>query len=168
MAHQRDLKVNKEPKFHKARSVPYAPKSKVETALLKMERDVVIDRVASAPCAAPIVIVGKKNSEEVRICGDFSLTYNSCAHVETYSLPKLDDLHEALRSCKVFSILDMSQAYHQIPLAKESQPYVTTNTRLGLFSFKWLPNGVHSEPAIFQRIMDSTIAGIPNGSLLPR
>ena len=78
-----DLKVNKEPKLHKARSVPYALKSKVETALLKMERDGVIDRVASTPCAAPIVIVGKKNSEEVRICGDFSLTYNPCADVET-------------------------------------------------------------------------------------
>ena len=156
-----DLKVNKEPKFHKARSVPYALKSKVETALLKMERDGVIDRVASAPCAAPIVIVGKKNSEEVRICGDFSLTYNSCADVETYPLPRLDDLHEALRGCKVFSILDMSQAYHQIPLAKESQSYLTINTHVGLFSFKRLPNGVHSGPAIFQRIMDSTLAGIP-------
>ena len=57
-----------------------------------------IDRVVSAPCAAPIVIVGKKNSEEVRISGDFCLTYNSCADVETYPLPKLDDLHEALRA----------------------------------------------------------------------
>ena len=156
-----DLKVSKEPKFHKARSVPYALKSKVETALLKMERDSVIDRVAYAPCAAPIVIVGKKNSEEVRICGDFSLTYNSCADVETYPLQKLDDLHEALRGCKVFSILDMSQAYHQIPLAKESQSYLTINTHVGLFSFTRLPNGVHSGPAIFQRIMDSTLAVIP-------
>ena len=49
--------MNKEPKFHKARSVPYALKAKVETALLKMERAGVIDRVASAPCAAPIILV---------------------------------------------------------------------------------------------------------------
>ena len=156
-----DLKVSKEPKFYKARSVPYGLKSKVETALLNVERDGVIDRVASGPCATPIVIVGKKNSEEVRSCEDFSLTYNSCADVETHPLPKLDDLHEALRGCKVFSILDMSQAYHQIPLAKESQSYLTINTHVGLFSLKRLPNGVHSGPAIFQRIMDSTLAGIP-------
>ena len=97
----------------------------------------------------------------MHICGDFSLTYNSCADAETYPLPKLEDLHEALKGCKDFSILDMSQAYHQIPLAKESQSYLTINIHVGLFSFTRLPNGVHSGPAIFQRIMDSTLAGIP-------
>ena len=56
----------------------------------------------------------------------------------------------------------MTQAYHQIPLTKESQSYLTVNTHVGLFSFTRLPNGVHTGPAIFQRTMDSTLAGIPN------
>ena len=157
-----NLKVKKDPPFQKARPVPYALKSKVETALQKMESEGVIEKVTTATCAAPIVVVGKKNCDDVRICGDFSVTYNSCADVETYPLPKIEDLHEAMRGCKVFSILDMSQAYHQIPISQESQPFLTINTHVGLFSFKRLPNGVHSGPAIFQRIMDSTLAGIPN------
>ena len=49
----------------------------------------------------PIDIVGKNNSDEVLICGDFSLTYHSCAEVETYPFPKVEGLHEALRGCKV-------------------------------------------------------------------
>jgi len=78
------LNESKEAKFHKARPLPYALQSKVERTLLKMEKDGVIKRVTSAVSAAPIVVVGKKESDEVRVCGDFSVTYNACANVETY------------------------------------------------------------------------------------
>ena len=148
-------------KFHKARPVPYALQSKVESTLLKMERDGVIERVTSAVSAAPIVVVGKKDSDEVRVCGDFSVTYNACANVETYPMPQIEDMHSALRGCTVFSVLDIKQAYHQIPIAEESQPYLTINTHIGLFKFRRLPNGIHSGPAIFQRIMDSLLSDIP-------
>ena len=159
-----DLQVTRKPNFHKARPVAYALKPKVEKALLKMEKEGLIERVSSQ-CAAPIVVVEKKNSKEVRVCGDFSVTYNSCAEIKSYPIPRIEDLHQALRGCKVFSILDMSQAYHQIPVTKESQQYLTINTHMGLFSFKRLPNGIHSGPAVFQRVMDSTLAGIPKVTL---
>ena len=148
-------------KFHKARPVPYALQNRVENALLKMEKDGVIERVSSATSAAPIVTVGKKDGDEVRVCGDFSVTYNSCANVETYPMPKIEDMHSALRGCTVFSVLDLKQAYHQIPVSKDSQKYLTINTHMGLFAFKRLPNGIHSGPAIFQRIMDGLLADIP-------
>ena len=155
------LNESKEAKFHKARPVPYALRSKVESTLLKIEKDGVIERVTSAVSAAPIVVVGKKESDEVRVCGDFSVTYNACANVETYPMPQIEDMHSALRGCTVFSVLDMKQAYHQIPIAKESQPYLTINTHIGLFAFKRLRNGIHSGPAIFQRIMDNLLSDIP-------
>ena len=148
-------------KFHKARPVPYALQKRVENALLKMEKDGVIERVSSATSAAPIVTVGKKDGDEVRVCGDFSVTYNACANVETYPMPKIEDMHSALRGCTVFSVLDLKQAYHQIPLSKDSQKYLTINTHMGLFAFRRLPNGIHSGPAIFQRIMDGLLADIP-------
>ena len=73
------LNESKEAKFHKARPVPYALQSKVESALLKMKKDGVIERVTSANSAAPIVVIGKKDSEDVRVCGDFSVTHNASA-----------------------------------------------------------------------------------------
>jgi hypothetical protein len=79
----------------------------------------------------------------------------------TYPIPKIEDLHVALRGCKIFSILDMSQAYHQIPVAKDSQKWLTINTHLGLFNYKRIPNGIHSGPGIFQKIMDTVLAGVP-------
>ena len=154
------LNESKEAKFHKARPVPYALQSKDESALLKMEKDGVIERVTSANSAALIVVVGKKDSDDVRVCGDFSVTYNASARVETYRMPQIEDMHSALRGCTVFSVLDMKQAYYQVPIAKESQSYLTINTHIGLFTFKRLPNGIHSGPAIFQRIMDNLLSDI--------
>ncbi len=98
--------------------------------------------------------MGKKNGEEVRVCGDFSVTYNACAEVETHPMPKIEDMHSALRGCKVFSLSD------QIPLSKNSQKYLTINIHMGLFAFRRLPNGIHSGPAIFQKIMDGLLADI--------
>ena len=105
--------------------------------------------------------MGKKDGDEVRVCGDFSETYNSCANIETYPMPKKEDMHSALRGFTVFSVLDLKQAYHQIPVSKDSQRYLTINTHMGLFAFKRLPNGIHLGPAIFQRIMDRLLADIP-------
>ena len=155
------LNESKEAKFHKARPVPYALQSKVESALLKMEKDGVIEPVTSANSAAPIVVIGKKDSEDVCVCGDFSVTYNASACVETYPMPQSEDMHSALTVCTVFSVRDIKQAYHQVPSGKESQSYLTINTHIGLFAFKRLPNGIHSGPAIFQRIMDNLLSDIP-------
>ena len=76
-------------------------------------------------------------------------------------MPQIEDMHSTLRGCTVFSVLDIKQAYHQVPIAKESQSYLTINTHIGLYAFKRLPNGIHSGPAIFQRIMDTLLSDIP-------
>ena len=75
-----------------------------------------IQRVTSAVSAATIVVVGKKESEDVRVSADFSVTYNAYADVETYPMPQIEDMHSALRRCTVISVLDIKQAYLQIPI----------------------------------------------------
>ena len=56
------------------------------------------------------------------------MTYNAYANVETYPMPQIEDMHSALRECTVFSVLDIKQAYHQIPIAQKSQGDLTINT----------------------------------------
>ena len=106
------LNESKETKFHETRPVPYALQSKVENAFSKMERDGAIERVSSASSASPIVVTGKKDSDDVLVCGDFSVTYNASARVETYPMPQIEDMHTAPGGCTVVSVLDMKQAYH--------------------------------------------------------
>jgi len=155
------LTVDEEPKFHRARKVPYAIQHKVEEALKKMESDGILRKVQTASCAAPIVPIEKK-SGGMRICGDFRVTYNKCSSPAVYPIPRIDDLHASLRGCTVFSTLDMSQAYHQLPIHPDSQKWLTINTHLGLYTFLRCPNGIHTAPALFQEIMDKTLAGVPH------
>ena len=46
-----------------------------------------IQRVTSAVSAVPIVVVGKKESEDVHV------TYNAHADVETYPMTQIEDMH---------------------------------------------------------------------------
>ena len=156
------LDVTETPKFHKARPVPFSLLPKVATALKKLEDEGIIKHVTSAPCAAPIVPVIKR-SGDIRLCGDFSVTYNKCAEPSKYPILNLEHFASCFRGCSYFSKLDMSQAYHQVAVHPESQKWLTVNTHLGLFVFTRIPNGIHSAPAEFQMIMDKTLAGIPKG-----
>ena len=54
-----------------------------------------------------LLVVGKKDSVDVLVCGDLRVTYNASAGVETYPMPQIEDMHSALRGCTVFSVLDI-------------------------------------------------------------
>ena len=57
-------------------------------------------------------------------------------------------------------MLDLSQAYQQLPLDEESKNYVIINTHKGLFRYTRLPFGISSAPGIFQRVIESVLQGI--------
>ncbi|XP_039511288.1 uncharacterized protein K02A2.6-like [Pimephales promelas] len=149
------------PKFYKPRAVPYAMRKKVEMELEGLTKQGVIEPVKFSEWAAPIVPVLKADNS-VRICGDYKLTVNQVSKLEQYPIPKLEDLFEKLSGGKRFSKLDLSHAYQQVIPDETSKPYVTINTHKGLFQVNRLPFGVSSSPAIFQRMMESLVAGIPN------
>ena len=94
----------------------------------------------------------------------FQGNLHKCADLYQDPIPQIIDLHALLRGCEIFSILDMSPAYHQIPLAKECQPYFTINIHVGMSAFTGLPNGLHSRPAVFQQVLYTvqSLVGIPH------
>lgn len=61
---------------------------------------------------------------------------------------------------KVFSQLDLSDAYFHMILSKESRPLTTINTHKGLFMFSRLLFGIKTAPSQFQRTMDQCLAGV--------
>lgn len=111
--------------------------------------------------ATPIVPVLKPDSR-VRICGDYKLTVNKVSPIEQYPIPKMEDMIACLTGGETYTKLDMSHAYQQIVLDKESRKYVTVNTHKGLFTYTRLPFGVSSSPAIFQRTMEVVLQGLAN------
>ena len=59
------------PRFCKARTVPFAMRSKVEEELERLVKEGSLEPVQLADWAAPIVPVLKQDCSSVRICGDF-------------------------------------------------------------------------------------------------
>ena len=149
------------PRFFKPRPVPFEIKPSIEEELDKLEASGVIEKVEHSDWAAPIVPVPKKNGK-FRICGDYKVTVNQALDVDQYPLPKPEDLFATLAGGKKFSKLDLSQAYQQLPLDAESTKYVTVNTHRGLYRYTRLPFGVASAPALFQKLMDAVLQGIPH------
>ena len=149
------------PKFFKSRTVPFAIKGAIEQELDRLETNGVIRKVSHSEWAAPIVPVPKKDGK-FRICGDYKVTINQALDVDQYPLPKPEDLFATLAGGKTFSKLDLSQAYQQLRLDEESAKYVTVNTHRGLYRYNRLPFGIASAPALFQKLMDTVLQGIPH------
>ena len=89
---------------------------------------------------------------------------NKVCTLDSYPIPRIDDLYANLAGGKMFTTLDLSNAYLQMPLSNESKPYTTINTHLGLFQYNRLCFGIASAPAIFQRVMDNLLKGLKHVS----
>ena len=155
------IEENAAPRFCQARSVPFAMKTLVEKELDNLKAQGIIEPVVFSEWAAPIVPVLKADKTSVRICGDFKSTINRVAKLDRYPIPKISDLFSNLSGGRYFTKLDPSQAYLQVCLDEQSKSHVVVNTHKGLFWYNRLPYGISSAPAIFQRIMESLLKGIP-------
>ena len=154
------VKDGVDPVFWRPRPVPYALREEVEKELDKLERKNVIVKIDRSDWGAPIVVVPKAD-RSVRICGDYKVTVNQAVEDEQYPLPTVQDLFATLAGGTVFSKLDMSHAYAQLSVDKESQKYLCINTHKGLYAYTKLPYGIKSAPKIFQSMMDKILHGLP-------
>ena len=83
------------PIFCKARTVPYALRGKIEQELGRLQKKGIITLVEFSQWATPIVPVVKRDGS-VRICGDFKVTLNCVTKLDTYPLPKIEDIFATL------------------------------------------------------------------------
>ncbi|UYV77596.1 K02A2.6-like, partial [Cordylochernes scorpioides] len=154
------IKTLGKPTFLRARTLPYAIRPKVEEALRKMEEQGILTPVEFTRFATPIVPVLKRDGS-IRICGDYRSTVNTIVEPDTFPVPAAADLQVNLAGGKVFSKLDLKDAYQQLVVDEETAELLAINTHKGLFKVNRLPFGVSCAPGIFQRRMESLIAKIP-------
>ena len=159
------LKENAQPKFCKARPVPYALKGRVEKELDRLESEGIIQKVDHSDWATPIVAV-PKGDNSVRICGDYKVTVNPQLKVDQYPLPRIQDIFASLAGGQKFTKIDLRQAYNQLEMSEDSKSYLTINTHKGLYSYNRLVFGIAASPSIWQRTMDQILKDIPNTSCI--
>ena len=70
-----------------------------------------------------------------------------------------EEVFNELNEGKVFSKIDLSEAYLQIPLEENSSKLLRINTHRGLYTFDRLALGIKVAHAIFQQVVDTMLGG---------
>ena len=92
----------------------------MDQALEKLVSQGILEAVQFSEWAAPIVPMVKRNSS-IRVCGDYKLTVNQVVQVDTYPLPRIQDIFASLANGKSFMKLDLAHAYQQLLLDTDSR-----------------------------------------------
>ena len=86
---------------------------------------------------------------------------NKAVIVDAFPLPHMDELLSNLQGATVFSTIDLTSAYYQMPLHEDSRDLTAFITPDGLFSFRRVPCGLASVPSAFQKMMSIVLSGLP-------
>ena len=135
--------------------LPWVHRDAVKKELDMMLKHGIIEE-SSSEWAQPIVVVPKKGSSEVRLCIDFRKV-NQVAKLDSYPLPRIEDLIDKMAQAKYISIMDLSRGYWQIPLTDESKDITAFTTPFGLWQFVTMPFGLADAQATCQRLVDTKL-----------
>ena len=119
----------------------------------------ILERSQSA-WSCPIVMVSKQDGS-FRLCADL-VALNKILKVQKHSLPNINDFVSLAHGCNWFSSLDVKDAYYNIPVKESDRHKLTITCPLGNFSYKYLPMGLASSSAYYQRLMNEVVTGMSN------
>jgi transposase InsO family protein len=136
------------------RRIPIGVEGKVDELVEELLKNNII-QPSDSPWNSPIVVVRKKDGD-IRLCVDFR-RLNAVTSRPIFPIPATQHLFDTLEGSGYFSSLDLSQGYHQIPVAKCDIPKTAFTTRKGQFEYLRMPMGLCSAPGSFQKVMHSVL-----------
>ena len=113
---------------------------------------------STSPVGAPIIFISKKDGS-LWLCIDYcrlnSITVKNC-----YPLPLVSEILDRLSSAKIYTKLDLRDAYHCIWI-KEGKEWMTAFwTRYGYFEYTVMPFGLANAPATFQAYVNYALSNL--------
>lgn len=98
----------------------------------------------------------KKTSGEWRICLDCRRV-NEVTKNEAYPFPDMMGILSRIEKSNYFSVIDLSKAYWQIPLHKDSRDYTSFRAGKNLYRFKVMPFGLKGAPITQTKLMNRVL-----------
>ena len=98
----------------------------------------------------PTTVLVKRKNREPRLCIDFR-ALNAKTVKDNFPLPNMEQIFDELQSGKIFSTVDLHDAFFHIDLNPASYKYTAFICHEGLFQFKKCCFGLTKAPAMFQR-----------------
>lgn len=150
--HEIRLKPENTPVVRPARRLSYKICDKVKQLLDEMERLKVICKVVEpTEWFSPMVVV-EKSGGDVRLCLD-PLDLNKAIKRQHYQVPTAPEMFSRVGKAKLFSTLDATCGFLQVPLTEESSNFTTFATPFGRNRFLRLPLGTCSAPEVYEQMM---------------
>ena len=154
---QHHIRTKGPPAFSRPRRLPPHKLDYAKEQFDKMIADGVI-RPSDSPYASPLHMVPKPGG--FRICVDYR-KLNASTVPDRYPVPHMHDFALGLQGATIFSKIDLTQAFHQIPVASQDICKTAVTTPFGLYEYLKMPFGLRNAAQTFQRFMDEVLRGLP-------
>ncbi len=115
---------------------------------------------SSSPAGAGFFFVKKKDGS-LRPCIDYR-GLNDITVKNRYPLPLMSSAFEILQGAKVFTKLDLRNAYHLVRIKEGDEWKTAFNTPNGHFEYRVLPFGLVNAPAVFQALVNDVLRDMLN------
>ena len=106
------------------------------------------------------MLVKEKPNGKLRICIDPSKTTNKAIKRPKYTIPTIEERLPLLTKAKVFTVVDVSEAFHYIELDEDSSLRTTFQGPDGRYCYNRMPFGIASGPEEYQRQQHEFLDGL--------
>ena len=152
--HEIPLIEDREPPYEKLRPLDYA-QTEVLRQYIKTNLERGFIEESQSPAGFPILFVPKKDGEP-RLCVDYR-RLNDITVKDRYPLPLISEIFDKFSGAKIFTQLDVKEAYHQVRIKAGEEWKTAFRTRFGHFQYKVMPFGLTNAPASFQRLINNAL-----------
>ena len=133
-----------------------------DAAIRDLTREMILSGVVSTSKAdawSQVLLTPKPNGKW-RFCIDYR-QLNKLIENRGWPLPRIQELITRVGNAKpkVFGKMDLTNGYHQMPLAKESRKYTAFRSANGLHESNRVPMGLKNAGAYFQQAMADEVVG---------
>ena len=118
-----------------------------------------IELCPAAEWATNGFVVPKKKKLKWRLVVDYR-QLNEATLPDAHPLPLIENMLINQSKHKIFTIVDLSKGFHQIPLHPQSPAKTAINLAGKRYQWRVMPKGIKNGPAIFQRVMAHVLQGL--------
>jgi hypothetical protein len=113
-------------------------------------------RRSTSPAGAPIHFVKNKDGT-LRLCVNYR-RLNDITINDRTPLPLIGEALDRLSNAKIYTKLDVRDAYHNLRIATGDEWKTAFRTKYGLYEYRVMPFGLTNAPASFQRWMNEVLS----------
>jgi hypothetical protein len=122
----------------------------IKKELAKLLTDGFIREVFHPEWLANPVLVCKKNTNEWRMCVDYTDLNKHCPK-DPFGLPRIDQVIDSTADCDLLCFLDYYSGYHQIAIKEEGQEKTAVITLFDAYCYTTMSFGLKIADATYQR-----------------